>query len=274
MAQNQVVIKQIVLGEEKAGGAPWPLRLVVALLEDSEGVIDVDLPIEGDVNNPDFKYGKVVWQVIGNLLTKAVTSPFRLLGAMMGLESSDDSLSKISFEAGEDILLPPQREKLDKLSELLIKRPKLTLKVHGGWANEQDERALKVQKLIRAVMGEHVKEGISSSDALSLEFLETTAKKSMDSKELKALRAGMEEKYVQEAEFTQHYTAALVEKLIALQVLEKPDLETLASKRSGTIVEYLHQNPALQNRVAVSKNEKSTFDLKEGVITRLELSVQ
>ena len=84
-SQNQVVIKQIVLGEEKAGGSPWPMRLVVALLEDSEGVIDIDLPIEGDVNNPDFKYGKVVWQVIGNLLTKAVTSPFRLLGAMMGI---------------------------------------------------------------------------------------------------------------------------------------------------------------------------------------------
>ncbi len=272
--QNQVVIKQIVLGEEKAGGSPWPLRLVVALLEDSEGVIDIDLPIEGDVNNPDFKYGKVVWQVIGNLLTKAVTSPFRLLGAMMGLESEDDSLSHVSFEAGEDILLPPQREKLDKLSELLMKRPKLTLKVHGGWVNEQDERALKVQKLIRAVMGEHVKEGISSSDALSLEFLEATAKKSMDSKELKALRAGMEEKYVQEAEFTQHYTAALVEKLIALQVLAKPDLEALASKRSFAVAQYLHNNPAVQNRVAVSESEKSTFDAKEGVVTRLELSVQ
>jgi len=272
--QNQVVIKQIVLGEEKAGGSPWPMRLVVALLEDSEGVIDIDLPIEGDVNNPDFKYGKVVWQVIGNLLTKAVTSPFRLLGAMMGLESSDDSLSKVSFDAGEDILLPPQREKLDKLSELMIKRPKLTLKVHGGWVNEQDERALKVQKLIRAVMGEHVKEGIRSEDALSLEFLEVTAKKSMDSKELKALRTAMEEKYVQEAEFTQHYTAALVEKLIALQVLAKPDLEALASKRSLAIVEYLHKNPALQNRVSASVSEKSTFDLKEGVVTRLELSVQ
>ena len=114
--------------------------------------------------------------------------------------------------------------KLDKLTELLIKRPKLTLKVHGGWASEQDERALKVQKLIRAVMGQNVKEEISSTDALSLELLETTAKKSMESKELKALRNAMEEKYKQEAEFTHHYTAALVEKLIALQVLAQPEL--------------------------------------------------
>lgn len=272
-AQNKIVIKKIELGEEKAGGSPWPMGLVVALLEDSDGVIDVDLPIEGDVNSPDFKYGKVVWQVIGNLLTKAITSPFRLLGAMMGLDSNDDSLSKISFEAGEDIILPPMREKLDKLTALLIKRPKLMLKVHGGWANEQDERALRVQKLIQEVMGQHAKEGINSADALSLVFLEATAKKSMDSKELKALRRAMEEKYKQDAEFTYHYTAALIEKLIALQVLAKPELETLASKRSGAVAAYLYKNPALQSRVSVGVNEVGVFDSKEGVPIRLELSV-
>ncbi len=272
-AQNQIVIKKIELGEEKVGGSPWPMGLVVALLEDSDGTIDIDLPIEGDVNSPDFKYGKVVWQVIGNLLTKAITSPFRLLGAMMGLDANDDSLSKVSFEAGEDILLPPQIEKLDKLTTLLTKRPKLTLSVHGGWANEQDERALKVQKLIRTVMGQNLKEKISSADALSLEFLEVTAQKSMDSKELKDLRAAMKEKYNQEAEFTQHYTAALIEKLIALQVLAKPDLDLLASKRSKAVVEYLHKTPALQSRVSIGVNEAGIFDVKEGISTRLELSV-
>ena len=272
--QNQIVIKKIELGEEKAGGSPWPMGLVVALLEDSDGVIDIDLPIEGDVNNPDFKYGKVVWQVIGNLLTKAITSPFRLLGAMMGLDANDDSLSSISFEPGEDIILPPQREKLDKLTALLVKRPKLTLKVHGGWANEEDERALRMQKLIRSVMGQHSKEGINSADALSLVYLEATAKKSMDSKELKELRNAMEEKYSQEAEFTYHYTAALIEKLIALQVLATPELETLASKRSTAIVLYLHKNPDLMKRVSLGANEKSTFEPKEGVITHLELSVK
>lgn len=272
-AQNKIVIKKIELGEEKAGGSQWPMGLVVGLLEDSDGTIDIDLPIEGDVNSPDFKYGKVVWQVIGNLLTKAITSPFRLLGAMMGLDSNDDSLSKVSFEAGEDIILPPQIEKLDKLATLLTKRPKLTLKVHGGWVNEQDERALKVQKLIRTVVGQNVKEKISSADALSLEFLEVTAQKSMDSKELKELRTTMEEKYNQEAEFIQHYTAALIEKLIALQVLGKPDLDLLASERSKAVVEYLYKTPALQSRVSIGVNEAGVFDVKEGISTRLELSV-
>jgi uncharacterized protein involved in outer membrane biogenesis len=272
-AQNQIIIKKIQLGEEKAGGSPWPMGLVVALLEDSDGIIDIDLPIEGDVNSPDFKYGKVVWQVIGNILTKAITSPFRLLGAMMGLEANDDSLSKISFEAGEAIISPPQREKLDKLTALLGKRPKLTLNVHGGWATEADERALRIQKLIRTVMGQHQKEGATTENAMSLEYLEVTAEKSMDSKELKELRNAMEEKHPKEPEFTHYYTAALIEKLIALQVLAKPDLDALASKRSSAIVEYLHKTPALQSRVTVGESEKNTFDAKDGVMTRLELSV-
>jgi hypothetical protein len=273
-SQNQIVIKKIELGDEQAGGSKWPMGLVVALLEDSDGVIDIDLPIEGDVNNPDFKYGKVVWQVIGNLLTKAITAPFRLLGAMMGLDAQDDSLSKVSFEAGEDILLPPQLEKLDKLSALLIKRPKLRLKVHGGWALSEDERALRLQKLIKAVMGEPSKEGIVSVEVMSLEALEETAKKSIDSKELKELRNAMKEKYTQEAEYTHHYTAALIEKLIPLQVLASPELAQLASKRSSSVVGYLHKNPDLVSRVSLGTIEKSTFDSKEGVATRLELSVQ
>ncbi len=273
-AKNQIIIKKIELGEEKAGGSPWPMGLVVALLEDSDGIIDIDLPIEGDVNSPDFKYGKVVWRVIGNLLTKAITSPFRLLGAMMGLEANDNSFSKVSFEAGESTILPPQREKLDKLTTLLGKRPKLTLNVHGGWATEADERALRIQKLIRTVMGQHQKEGATTENAMSLEYLEATADKSMDSKELKELRKTMEDKYPKEPEFTHYYTAALIEKLIVLQVLAQPDLDALASRRAKAIAEYLHKDPTLANRVTIGANEKNEFIVNEGVQTRLELSVK
>ena len=273
-AQNKVVIKNIELGDEVEGGAKWPLKLVVALLEDSDGVMDIDLPIEGNVTDPKFRYGKVIWQVIGNLLTKAVTAPFRLLGSLLGIDSQDDSLSKVSFDAGEDSVLPPEREKLDKISTLLAKRPKLTLSVHGGWAAAEDEHALQVQKLIASIIGQHSKKGIDPTDALSLEYLEATAKKQMNFSDVKILRAAMEEKYPQEAEFTQHYTAALIEKLIVFQVIAPAELEVLASKRANAVVEYLHKNPELMSRVLIGNNEKSPFDPKEGIATRLELSVQ
>jgi uncharacterized protein involved in outer membrane biogenesis len=273
-AKNQVVIKQIELGEEKAGGSPWPMRLVVALLEDGEGVIDIDLPIQGDVNSPDFKYGKVVWQVIGNLLTKAVTSPFKLLGSMMGMSGDDDALSSVAFEPGEYELTPPVREQLDKLATVMAKRPKLSLKVHGTWAAKEDDRALRIQKLIRMVVGQDTKERIDSTDAMSLEMLEKTAKKSMDSSEVKTIRLAMEKKYTQEAEFVQHYTAALIDRLIALQVIVPPELVGLANARANAVVEYMQKNPALNNRISASLNEKASPDSKENIPSRLEVLVQ
>lgn len=271
-SKNQIIIKQIELGEEKAGGSPWPLRLVVALLEDSDGVIDIDLPIEGDVNAPDFKYGKLVWQVIGNILTKAITSPFRLLGSLMGMDSDDDSLSSVAFEPGEATLLPPQREKLDKLSAMLLKRPKLTLKIHGGWESVEDDRALRIQKLIASVMGN--KGAKTSSEAMSIEYLESTANKTLDSSELKELRASMREKHPEESAYVQHYSAALVEKLIVHQVIASPELEALATQRAQMILNYLHKNPAVSTRVTVVGNEKSSLDVKKLVESRLELTVQ
>lgn len=270
--KNQVVIKQIELGEEKAGGSPWPMRLVVALLEDGEGIIDIDLPVQGDVNSPDFKYGKVVWQVIGNILTKAVTSPFKLLGSLMGISSEDDTLSRVTFEPGEDELSPPMKEQLDKLAAVMKKRPKLSLMVHGSWAVNEDDRALRIQKLIHTVTG--AKANTDSTDAMSLEMLEKTAKKSMEAAEIKAMRAGLEKKYPQEAEFVRHYTTALIERLITLQVIAAPELEALATARANTIVEYMRHSPELTGRVSISATEKASGDTKEKIASRLEITVK
>jgi hypothetical protein len=271
--KNQVVIKHIVLGEEKSGGSPWPMGLVVALLEDSNGVIDIDLPIQGDINNPDFKYGKVVWQVIGNLLTKAVTSPFKLLGSLMGISSDDETASSVVFEAGEYELSPPMKERLDNLADVLLKRPKLTLHVHGSWAIKEDDRALRIQKLIHAVMGEDPKAKVDSTDAMSLEMLEKIANKSMGVEQVKILRTDLEKKYVQEAQFVRHYTAALIERLIELQVIAPPELGALATARANAVVAYLSKNPILAKRVSAGLSEKVLAD-KETVSSRLEITVQ
>lgn len=271
-SQNKVVIKQIVLGEEKAGGSSWPMRLVVALLEDSEGVIDIDLPIEGDVNNPDFKYGKLVWQVIGNLLTKAVTSPFKFLGSLMGLESQDSSLSTIGFEAGSADLLPPEREKLDKLSGVLVKRPKLSLTVHGGWDKEPDDRALRLKKLVAMIMGQEGKK--STADALGIEYLENSAKKEFGRSAINDLRDELEKKYPKESDFIQHYSEVLIEKLVEKQRIAPPEIEALAQQRTQSILRYLEQNSALSGRINMGESEKSTLDDKHIVATRLELKVK
>lgn len=268
---NRVVIKQIELGAEKEGGSPWPLRFVVALLEDSDGIIDIDLPIEGDVNNPDFKYGKVVWQVIGNLFTKAVTSPFRLLGSMLGIES--DKLSAIEFEAGSAALMPPQVEKLDQITTMLSKRPKLSLNVYGGWDEVHDTHALKAKKLVQAALKRNKDLKIDSVQAISLELLEDMAEESLEKKELKILRASLEEKYPEEAAYVRHYSAALIEKLIPLQPLAPQELQDLAQQRAQKIRAHMIKIPGFDKRLMIKESEGVKGENADALPVRLEVVV-
>jgi hypothetical protein len=270
-AANQVVIKQIELGEEKEGGSPWPMRFVVALLEDSDGVIDIDLPIEGDVNKPDFKYGKVVWHVITNLFTKAVTSPFRLLGSMMGIES--DTLSSIDFEAGSSTLLPPQIEKLDNITLMLAKRPKLSLNVYGGWDEAGDTHALKARKLVQAALKRNKNLKIDSPQAMSVELLEDMAEDALERKELKGLRAKLEKEYPEEAAYVRHYSDALIDRLIPLQILTPQELQALAHQRSETIRNYLLKTPELEKRIMIKGNEAVQGTKGGDVPARLEIVI-
>lgn len=271
-AANQVVIKQIELGAEKEGGSPWPMRLVVALLEDTNGVIDIDLPIEGDVNNPDFKYGKVVWQVIGNILTKAVTAPFRLLGSLLGIES--EKLSTIDFESGSAELLPPQIEKLDQITTMLQKRPKISLEVVGTWEEGADAYVLKGRKVVTAALKRDKKLKIDSPHAIAIDLLEELADDMIGKKERKGIEDRLEKQYKEEGEFVRHYSAELIERLIEKQTLAPQELSGLADSRSAAIRAYLAKTPGLETRVSIKPSEAAKPLKSKEIPVRLEIVVQ
>jgi hypothetical protein len=150
-SENKVVIEKLVLGErvESPSAKDLPLDLAIALLEDSDGRIDLGLPITGSLDDPQFSFGGIVWKVITNVLTKIVTAPFRALGALFG--GGDEKLDSIAFEAGARRLTPPEREKLVKLAGALNKRPALALSVSGTW-NAADRVALQDLQLRRTVL--------------------------------------------------------------------------------------------------------------------------
>jgi len=154
--ENKFVINKIKLGERVEGPnvKHLPLDLAIALLEDSNGIIDLDLPISGSLDDPKFSYGKIIWKAIVNVLTKLVTAPFRALGKLLGVNA--DKLDGVSFEPGISTLPPPEQEKLKMLAEAMAKRPALTLSLEPGFDPEADRRALQEQTLRReaaAVMG-------------------------------------------------------------------------------------------------------------------------
>lgn len=144
-ASNNIILKQLDFGEPVEGApASLPVKLAVALLADRQGVIDLNLPITGSINDPEFRFGAVVFKIIGNLLAKVVTAPFSLLANAFG---GGEEMSQVSFTPGSAVLTPEGRAGLDKVAQALLERPALTLTVTGAASLAAEREALKREQL-------------------------------------------------------------------------------------------------------------------------------
>ncbi len=134
--ENAVKLDQFYLGEkvESPDATGLPVRFGLALLRDRKGVIAFDLPIEGSLDDPDVKYGKLVWKAIFGLLGRIATSPFTLLGSLFGGDAGD--LSSIAFAPGASSLDPMATARLQALGKALEERPSLRLEAEGAVAAE------------------------------------------------------------------------------------------------------------------------------------------
>ena len=141
---NQIVIDQLQLGEriESSKALDLPLRLGIALLTDSNGVIDLAVPVSGDVNNPQFSLGSVIAGAFVNLLTKAITAPFALLANLVG---SSEDLDTVDFAAGSSELDDHGQGKLRDLAAAMQQRPELSLQISGRLELDSDRTQLQRQ---------------------------------------------------------------------------------------------------------------------------------
>lgn len=104
-----------------------PLKLAVVVLTDREGKADMDLPVSGDINSPQFSYGKIILQALVNVLVKIATAPFDLMAEALGLNS--DEVKEIEFGAWQHQFTPEQYDKIEKLSQIIAEKPELAIKL-------------------------------------------------------------------------------------------------------------------------------------------------
>jgi hypothetical protein len=148
-ANNQIILNQLTFGErvESPDATKLPVLFAVALLKDKNGVIDVEVPIKGSINEPEFSVGGVIWKVIGNLLGKALSAPFSLFSG-----SGDADLSRLEFAPGSAQALTPAN--LDSVANMMEERPGLSLTIKP-WADPVAERsALQERQLEAALLAE------------------------------------------------------------------------------------------------------------------------
>ncbi|MEJ2158832.1 MAG: hypothetical protein P8X96_26175 [Desulfobacteraceae bacterium] len=125
-----MLLNQLTLGEtvQSPTATKLPIKLALALLKDRQGNIDLDLPVSGDLDDPEFSIGGIVIKMFVNLIVGVVSSPFKVLGALFG---GGEELAYLDFDAGQSRLPEQNLEKLDTLAKILYERPGLNLEIQG-----------------------------------------------------------------------------------------------------------------------------------------------
>lgn len=239
LGQNSIIIKNIELGDEikDSNQSSLPLKFVISLLEDSEGVIDINMPVQGNVDEPDFKYGALVWKTFGHMVLKAVASPFNILGSIIGVDGA--KLEYTEFEGGSTNILPPEQEKLDSIAKLLVKKPKVSIKISGRYNTQIDKRALQKEKHSNLVIKKSkIKNRENQVSSVNIDLLEEIYKEFSNDNKLSVIKNALKKQYKGE-ELTRAYTSALFEECIKFQTVTEEEMKTLAQKRAEAIQSYL-----------------------------------
>jgi len=281
--ENDVIISDLQLGEkiDHPDAGSLPLGLAVALLKDANGVIDINLPIEGNINDPEFRIGGIVWQALAGLVTRIVSAPFALLGKLIGIDSED--LGQFQFLAGRADLTPPEKEKINQLEEALQQRPELTVEISGVTDPAIDVPALKTIRLrdiIISQLGEA--SGVDNKETIMLDvevrgLLELLFAERYPDIPLESLKAEHTAAPAGDPEGKPvldglAYSADLRDRLLVSETISKQDLTDLAQARAEVIkTAFLAGGQFDEARVVIAAPGET--ESEDGQWVTLELAV-
>src|SRR5437763_988634 len=293
LGENKVVLQRLQLGErvESPGAMKLPLDLAIAILSDADGRIDIALPVRGNVDKPEFNYGRVIWEALVTVIKRVATAPFRALGALFG--GGGEKLEAIAFEPGSDVVLPPEREKLKRVSEVLGRRPALELTVHGGYDAKLDGealRALRVRQDLAQRLGVTLKPGedpgpVALDDAKTQRALEALLTERGGGKAVDDVVGQYEKSTGKKADRASRVLAlvgrgggdrglyeALYRQLVEMAPLPESELTALAQRRGEAAVRALNEGAgAAAARATAGDTEAAGGAERKGIPTRLEL---
>ncbi|MBV1931311.1 MAG: DUF748 domain-containing protein [Porticoccaceae bacterium] len=284
IGKNNIVLSDLLLGEkiDSPNATSLPLDLAIALLKDSKGVIKADLPVTGNVNDPAFGIGGLIWDAFVTLVTKAVSAPFNLLGSLIGVESDD--LGELQFLAGRADLSPPELEKIALLEKALLQRPELRVAIRGVSDPAIDTPALKQAQLnntILLALGEDSDIEDPSASMLNekaQDAFEYLFKERFPNTKLKSVKAEHKVAPANNPEGkpkldTLAYTADLRDRLLTTEIVNEQALTELAQARAMAIKQvFLASEEFDANRVLITEPTQVTSEDTEWLVLELALS--
>ena len=275
-ASNRLILDQLTLSEESASSAATklPVKLAIALLKDRDGVIDVNVPIEGSLDDPQFSVGGIVLKVIGNAIVKAVSQPFALLGSVFHA-GGDAQLSHVNFEPGRAAIPPAAERTLDTLAKALANRPALQLEI-TGWADAQaDYEGMKRAAVDRKVRAMKQKDLLARGQAAELGSV------SVGADEYSALLARVykEEKFDKPRNLIglqKNLPVEDMERLIREHTaIDEGDLLALANRRAQAVKDWFIKFGKIPgDRLFILASKSRQREAKEEPLSKVEFSLR
>ncbi len=262
--KNNIVAKNLYLGE-KAPGKPAvnaPVALGLALLRNLDGVIDLDVGVAGDLDDPGFSVSGIIAKALVNVIVKAAASPFKLLGALVG---GGENLGEIEFAQGLGSLTSDGEARLKKLSEALAKRPQLALQIQGNASESEDGPALKaLQVLKQAAAARNISPAEFQAAAGNTDWWKVSENRDILETLNNALglpgvpdrtrQVQTEKPSLQGDPLTEEVYRRLYSDVVAAQTIDTEMLLSLADSRALSIKQYLVDVLGLDHkRVSVTK---------------------
>jgi len=241
-SDNLLIVNKIVAGKKDKSFKPqynMPVRLAVAILRDVHGNIKLDIPVEGSLDDPKFKWGKVIWQTLGNLMVKAATAPFRLLANAFG--GKEEDYKEVDFNYMQTAVEDNQQKQLNQLVKILKDKPEVKLELIQV-ANKYDEaEALAIYKMKKKYLG--------ATDST------TDAQQKINSLNINDSTFG---KYVDSLLGANTAFASVQEKCVRLIGKDElfNEVENIKAQRIISIQNYLEQQQIAKDRLFIHNTDK------------------
>ncbi len=240
-SENRARFDNFELGErvDSEHATSLPISLAISLLKNRDGRIDLDLPVEGKLDDPEFKLGPIIMKMIGNMILKVITSPFSIIGSFFG--GGGEELGYAEFEFGDEQIREGDYGKLDKLIDILKEKTSIKIEIQGVYNSIRDAEGIRTKRFENLL-----KEERSKKTWYSLPFSKTPEKSV-------PLTSEEREKYIEKvydkAEFPKPRDEKGGEKKLDLEekkkllithiIIDENDLRSLAVTRSENIKAYI-----------------------------------
>ncbi len=265
-ARNNIFIDQLTFGDkiESPDAIKAPVPLAVSLLTDRNGQINLDIPLSGNLDDPQFRIWPIVWQVVVNIITKAITAPFSLLASLVG---GGEELSYVEFDYGLDLLTEAGGNKIASLSKALYERPNLKLDIVGYVDMEKDLEGLKRAELNRKIKAQKLSDMVKKGDTTTTLENVTIEPKEYEKYLALAYKAEKFPKPQSVVGIAKDLPPQEMEKLMLSHIdVNKGDLRLLASRRAEKIKDLiLEKGQVASGRIFIIEPQSPSPQKKKNV---------